>query len=390
MKKKGLIFLLLLIVAIFADVTSESVLKNGYVERDDIYGEEKTLQLQLDIGEIEENYPYSLEVIPVAPTQTEAETYFEEAIAEIEADFMEVKGDVPMRTEYMSGIVEADWSFQPYGLVSSEGKVYTEKLEKENIIQAQVELSCGAYERIYTFSFLLEAPKMSTKEQVLMQVKDQLKQEMEKEGSSKVQLPTEVEGIPLKWSEKREFVTPKIILLEALVLLWVASKRKEKEDEKKRLTEMERNYADIVSQLSLLLGAGMTIRQAWNRIASQYRFKRSTEMIDPNPVYESILRMNRRFMEGESERAVYQQFVDEIPAPCYHKLMRILLGNLEKGTQGICIRLEEESRQAFEKRILLAKKLGEEASTKMLVPLMIMLMIVMGMVMVPALLGFQV
>jgi hypothetical protein len=99
--------------------------------------------------------------------------------------------------------------------------------------------------------------------------------------------------------------------------------------------------------------------------------------------------MNRRFAEGESERKVYQQFTEDIEAPCYRKLMRILLGNLEKGTQGICIHLQEESRQAFEQRILQAKKKGEEASTKMLLPLMLMLMMVMGIIILPALIEFK-
>ena len=70
--------------------------------------------------------------------------------------------------------------------------------------------------------------------------------------------------------------------------------------------------------------------------------------------------------------------------------MSILLGSLEMGSQGICVRLEEESRAAFEQRIIQAKKSGEEASTKMLGPLMLQMLIVMGIVMFPALIGFQI
>lgn len=113
-------------------------------------------------------------------------------------------------------------------------------------------------------------------------------------------------------------------------------------------------------------------------------------MTEKRLVYEAILRMNGRFLEGMSERIVYQQFREEIPAPCYHKLMRILLSALEKGTQGVAILLEEESRLAFEQKILFAKKRGEEASTKMLGPLMFMLVIVMGIVIFPAMIGLQI
>ena len=267
-----------------------------------------------------------------------------------------------------------------------------EKLDdKGSVIQAQVELVCGAYEQIYTFSFLLPLHEQTKEEEVLLKLDAWLEEETKKEGSHLIQLPTEIDGVQLEWSEKKSYVTPQIILLEiaTLILVWMASKRKHLKEEKKRVEEMEREYPDIVSLLALLLEAGMTTRQAWNRIAAQYRFKRETKMIEQKPVYEAILRMNRIFMEGESERVVYLQFLDEISAPCYRRLIRILLGNLEKGSQGISIRLKDESRIAFEQRILQAKKMGEEASTKMLVPLMLMLTLVMGVIILPALLGFQ-
>lgn len=386
-------FVLLLFLAIVADVMKGGALKDGYIDREEIGGEEKELQLQVDMEEVLEEYEYLLEVEPTAPTKDEAETYFEKAIAIIEKDFENVEEEVPLKKEYIESIVKADWSFQPFGIIDSEGKVYKEKLEKEeSVIQAQVELTCGAYEKIYMFSFLLKLPEASEEEQILEKIESWIGQQMEMEGTDKIQLPTEIDGKSLVWSEKREYITPKVLLLEglALILLWVASKRKHLEDERKKLLEMERDYPDLVNQLALLLGAGMTTRQAWNRLANQYSFKRKSGMIEKRTVYESILRMNRRFAEGESERSIYLQFSEEIPASCYHKLMRILLGNLEKGTVGIGIRLEEESRLAFEQRIVQAKKRGEEASTKMLVPLMLMMMLVMGMIMLPALIEFQI
>ena len=51
--------------------------------------------------------------------------------------------------------------------------------------------------------------------------------------------------------------------------------------------------------------------------------------------------------------------------------------------------LEKESDDAFKERKLLAKKLGEEASTKMLVPLMLMMIVVMAIIIAPAVLSFK-
>ena len=50
-------------------------------------------------------------------------------------------------------------------------------------------------------------------------------------------------------------------------------------------------------------------------------------------------------------------------------------------------KLEEEAERVFLERKNTARKLGEEASTKLLIPMMLMLMVVMGIVIVPAFLS---
>lgn len=386
-----LAFLFLLILSIIMDV-SKGEIRDGVIDRDEIGGEDKTIELELDAEKLFKKHDYALNVLPTAPTKEAAEEYFESAITQINQDFEAVTTKVPMQKMYLDGAIKAEWSFLPFGIIDSTGMVYSEKLEADTIVQAQVELTCGAYEQIYTFSFLLPKPELTEEELLLQKIEKLLEEQMLLEGNSKVKLPTEIDGRVLVWKEKKEYLTPQMLLLEvvALVFIGVISKRARAEEEKKRLQEMERDYADVVSQLSLLLGAGMTMRQAWNRLAMQYSFKKNNFMMSERPVYEAILRMNGRLAEGVGERMAYQQFREEIPAPCYHKLVRILLGNLEKGNQGITATLEEESRQAFEQRILQAKKRGEEASTKMLGPLMLIMLVVMGIVMLPALIGFRI
>ena len=51
--------------------------------------------------------------------------------------------------------------------------------------------------------------------------------------------------------------------------------------------------------------------------------------------------------------------------------------------------LEQESEDAFEERKNMAKKYAEEAGTKLLFPMILMLGIVIVIIMVPAILSFQ-
>lgn len=383
-------FGVLLTISIISDITQTNTITNGVINRAEIGGKKEDVTLRLEMDGTERDYV--IEVSPTQPTREEAEKYFDTAIMEIDKDMEGIREIFPQKEEYLNGIVKAKWNLSPRGYVDASGKIRYEEIDEEgDIIQVNVILSCGRYERQYSFPWTVLPQEISQQEKNMQQLQALLEEQMAKEGSSQIELPVNLGGKELKWSQKKEYITPKILILEiiAVILLWLSLKEKKKRDEQKKLERMEKEYPDIVNQLSFLLGAGMTIRQAWNRVSAQYEFKKRELGARENEVYEAILRMNRRFAEGESERLIYQQFLQEIPTSCYRRLMRMLLGSTEKGMLGICERLEDESRLAYEQRVVQAKKLGEEASAKMLLPLMLMLVVVMGIVILPALIGFQ-
>ena len=68
---------------------------------------------------------------------------------------------------------------------------------------------------------------------------------------------------------------------------------REKENDKRKEAERRRqmlfDYAGIVSKLSLLLGAGMNISLAWEKIALTYRRKRENGEIKLRYAYEEML-----------------------------------------------------------------------------------------------------
>ena len=54
----------------------------------------------------------------------------------------------------------------------------------------------------------------------------------------------------------------------------------------------------------------------------------------------------------------------------------------------LLVSVQQESRDAFETRKNMARRLGEEAGTKVLGPMMLMLGVVLVMIMIPAYLSF--
>ena len=73
----------------------------------------------------------------------------------------------------------------------------------------------------------------------------------------------------------------------------------------------------------------------------------------------------------------------------YLKLSALLAQNLRKGSNDLLQMLRQEADSAFAQRKSLAKKLGEEAGTKLLLPMMMMLCIVMVIIIIPAYFSFM-
>ena len=73
----------------------------------------------------------------------------------------------------------------------------------------------------------------------------------------------------------------------------------------------------------------------------------------------------------------------------YRKFATLLVQNLRKGTAGLSRLLETEVQEAFAAQESLAKKRGEELETKLLLPMMLMLGLVIVMIMIPAIASFQ-
>lgn len=375
------------------DITGGNIQEDGSIKRNEFGGKDKSVHLVIDAEGIVENYSYELEVEPTRISEEEAEQYIAKAMEEIDADFKEIKADVEIQDTYVSGFVEADWYFSPSGYLSSEGQVVQENIPEEGIlINARVTLLCGDYEAVYSFPFRIEKEILSEQERFFNQVDEWIEKQMRQEGTTSIILPDEINGINIIWSEKKDYLAVKIMLLEivAIVLISISKKRKLEKENQERKRSIELQYPDVVNQLSILLEAGMTTRQAWQRMAKQYTEKRQRNLVEENLVYEAITHMSHRLAEGENEKIAYEKFLGEIDVMCYHRLFRTLIGNLEKGTSSICNYLEEESRRAYEQRIFLAKKIGEEASTKMLFPLMIMMILVMAMVVAPAIISFSI
>lgn len=298
-----------------------------------------------------------------------------------------------MKPSYVKGLVKADWTLDQYNAVDVDGTIQEDQLDPQGeLVQASVALTCEKYREEYMFSFQVYPKVMSQQEKVIHEIAADVEQQSTQEGERYLTLPDQAAGVKLQWKEKKQHLVWKILFFEVLVCFLMAGivlERKRTADHIKK-EQMKLDYAEVVSKLQILLGAGMSLKQAWNRISAQYSDKRQKKQIKERYIYEEMIITNHEILDGESERLAYQKFGERVDLGEYQRLIRILLQNLQTGSRGLCKLLEQESENALEERKALACKLGEEAGTKMLLPLMMMLGIVIAIIMIPAMLSFQV
>ena len=390
-RKRILLFFLIFLVAIVLDIT-DGIVKNGKIQRNDSIDGEKEVELILNADGLPKDYVYKINVQEVLYTKEEAEAFFEEARKEIDNDFENVSDVIPAKEYYISECVEVEWSFSPREYIQADYRIHQEELQEDLVVNASATLYCGQYEEVYTFPFLISKKEQTNEEKLITSLEVWFTEEMKKEGTSELVLPKELDGVSLVWSERPSNLCWKVLFFEIVVflLLYLRKKEQKKEEKKLLLKSFEQDYAELVGSLSVLMGAGMSLKQAWNVIATQYVRKKETDAYPKKEALEEVVLANRKMQEGESERGAFLQMMERIPLMSYHRLIHMLLANRDKGTKGLCEILDKEAQTAYEQKILNVRKMGEEASAKLLVPMMLMLVIVMAIVLLPAFINFSI
>lgn len=401
-RKMGKVFALFAVLA-GAALIQESmnpVLKQGNVLERQAYGDGNyDAELIWEIPEKELEQELSVHVAEQGLTKEEQQALLTAAEQEIAETFPgenesvdEIRKDVCIQSQYQDGQVTADWSFDSYQYVDLEGHVMNDSLEEEEIlVKAVVELGCDSQTLEYQFFFQICPKIYSEKEKINNKLKQELIKKNEKANDSTLVLPESIDDQTIIWKEKSERMPLKLLFLGMIAAGCVplVEKSRKQEEEKRRKEKLQSEYPELVSKLTILLGAGMTLFSAWNKITTNYSNKRKNNMIPIHPLYEEMLITCHEIESGVGEARAYERFGERCGLHRYRKFCSLLVQNLRKGTRGLVQLLEEEVSDAFEERKNLAKKSGEEAGTKMLFPMMMMFGIIIVIIMVPAFLSLQ-
>ena len=141
----------------------------------------------------------------------------------------------------------------------------------------------------------------------------------------------------------------------------------------KREDEMLRDFSEVISKLALLTNAGMILREAWEKVA----FNGDTT------IYKEMQRSVEDMHNGVSEVEAFHSFGTRCVLAEVKKAVSTMIQGMEKGNKELVKMLSEQSQESWNLKKNIAMRDGEKASSKLLIPMMIMFAGILIMVLIP-------
>lgn len=399
MKKKIIIILVLSVILSATLFLMENVFRNSdKVVKRNTYGEgKKVTEFEVAVEGKEEG-TIEIEVEEQEYSKKEVQKMFREVIAKLDEvilgeneSFNRVEQNLNLVKSLEDYPVRIEWQLDSYTVMNLYGEIQEENVVSEGtLVELRGIISYKGEEAIYVQNARVYPLTRQGMDKLLYE----LKQEVERleEGTRQSEsfiLPDKIRGKQLTWTEKSENRWYYVLILGCAMCVYLVYREKERaKQEKHRRTEaLLRDYPGMISKFTMLLSTGTTIRNAWEKIVQNY--EQQKESMGKHAVYEEMMVTLREMQGGVPEAEAYERFGKRCGTSTYLKFGTLLSQNLRKGSKGISDILRMEAIQSFENRKNTAKRLGEEAGTKLLVPMLGMLAVVFIMVMVPAFLSMQ-
>ena len=387
----------LLLLYVCSSMT-DTVIENGrYLERDAPGGMEKTVVLDAQVGDVQLK-DIRIPVLEKQYSEDETGALLEELYQQLPAYILGenaalscVDKPLVLISSWDRAPVSIFWESSDREIVSEDGSLNTEDISKEGkevILTAT--LVCGDLVKERTIAVKVYPPVLTQKEELKQKLTSLLNMNQKNsETAPYLELPEKLDGDTVVWKEPTAELLPVLILLLFICVaaVFLGKDRELHQEYEKRNQQLLLEYPEFVSKLQLLLCSGMSVRSAFARMGKEYQ-SRKKKGGKKQYVCEELLLAVRKMENGMPETEALKFFGERCKLFCYKKLVSLILQNLKKGSDGLREAMMNESRNAFEERKQTARRLGEEAGTKLLLPMMLMMGIVLVIIVIPAWFSF--
>lgn len=284
-----------------------------------------------------------------------------------------------------------EWNIDNLQLINENGKIKNLDLEAPISVGLQATFSYGEVMESVSYPVEIQPREAGSQAEWKEAIEDTLEAVSQEHSEKEIlELPKKIAGKTVIYKEYTSNHCSMYIGLGIVtaIFLWFGFQSDLKKKLKTHDQEMLLDYPELVNKFTLLLNAGMTVQGAWTCIARQYMKKRK-QGGKKRYAYEEWCWAWNEMQNGVTEGEAIVHFGQRTRLMPYLKFTTLLNQNLRKGSKDLVNLLEYEARDAFETRKQMTLRLAEEAGTKLLAPMMVMLVLVMIIIMVPAMLSFQ-
>ncbi len=142
---------------------------------------------------------------------------------------------------------------------------------------------------------------------------------------------------------------------------------------KKRSETFLSEFPNAVSTIALLVNSGMILREAWREVS----------LSEETELYMEMRKVNEEIDNGISEIDALYDFANRCATPEIKKFTSFIVQGLEKGSKDLANALSNQTREMWELKKQNTLRKGELASSKLMIPLMVMFLGILIMIMGP-------
>lgn len=280
--------------------------------------------------------------------------------------------------------IEVEWVEKQLDYFYSDGKIRENQGQSEIVeLQLSAIMICQEYTKELAIKITVLPTTADVSKDLLRLIESE--NETTRSGSSFL-LPKEFQGQTITWKRPMDHTWIYVLLLTlvASIALVCGVRIDQRAEKKRRVEELEKDYAQIVSKFTMLLSAGLSVRNAWERIVIMQRRKGISEKI----IDEELRWGLREMQKGIPEMSVYERFGQRVGEVHFKKLMALFISDKKRGTLPLLDAMNQEMLCAWEEQKRKTRQQGEKIGTKLLLPMMGMLSVVFLIVLIPAFLSF--
>ena len=394
--KKLLIILAVVVVAVIVfflpsgDSSVTKLKRPGYGDGSTTY--------EVEVNSDGKKFNMDIPVDPVKISDDKLQTAFSEAYEAVvkslpgkNTSLDEVRDDLVFTKSYDKYGMSIAYELDRYDVIDCDGVVKNENIKQSGEdITVYVKIEYGELSQTYEVPVHVMPPEYTGEELLKRKIIDGVDRDSS-DTDEYASLPGMIDGSKVTYISKGQGKGMLVMIVAVFIFcMWYYKKfviPKNKNDAREE--QMKSDYSEIVSKLSLLMGAGMSGANAFARIVSDYKNEIKGKP-DKNKrfAYEEIATASGQIASGASEPQVYADFGKRCRIHSYVKLAGLMAQNVRKGGDGFTAMLRAETTEAFEERKAIARQRGEKAGTKLLMPMIMMLAVVLVMIMFPAFMSF--